>query len=1365
METSAVYIPMDRRIALAEGRELPERTRGAALFADISGFTPLTEMLAQVLGPKRGAEELTIYLNQVYDALVTELHRFGGSVLGFSGDAITCWFDGQSDSQASNESEISDVLPTLRATATALAMQSAMAQFFDLEITGGGRVSLGMKAAVATGPVRRFIVGDPQYTLLDVMAGKTLENLANGEHQANKGDVILDEVAADTLGDRLQITEWRTDEHTGERFAVVTGLNEDSQQLDNPWPPLSPDAFTSEQLRSWMIPAVYRLLRAGQGDFLAELRYASAMFLRFGGIDYDLDNEAPQKLDAFIRQVQKILARYDGSLLQLTVGDKGSYLYAAFGAPIAHEDDVDRASSATLDLQVLPEQLDFIEPLQIGITYGRMRVGAYGSASRRTYGVLGDSVNLSARLMQASQPGQILANDEVHSRAGAAFQWEDLAPIKVKGKSEPISVYRLLQVRYRQASSSVISRFPLPPVGRERVVSGMESVLDKLITGQGQVICLAGEAGMGKSHLSAHFLRQAGQKKARVVVGSCQSVTRSAAYTPWRQIFYSLLGLQDSTEDESIDTLTANLQADHPEWALRLPLLADLLGLPIADNPTTASLDSSLRQASLFSLLVEMLQTWAKEQPLVMMIDNAHWMDEASLALLQTLSQQVCETAPVLILLATRPDHAGEQPLFEDLASLSYYTEFTLPEMNEAEVAAVAERALDAPPSRLLLDIIQQTARGNPFYVGELLGAMRSGGQIAQTENREWNVSDELLEVLRRANFVLQAKGQWQLQDDVDFSTVKLGIPDSIHGLILSRLDRLPETHKMTLKVSSVIGYTIDLELLALSHPDNKPKPEIESEAAFMENEEVIHSEISDEKLYAFMHHTTQEVAYDTLLFTQRKQLHRAVAGALVKHQPDATAQIAYHAYAGEVWPVSLHYNLLAGGQARQLHATQQGIEFFQKAFDSAKHLPEEDTAQDRKQIHLALGELYVSTGQYDEAGKNLEEAITLAKSQKDHEVEAQSCRWYGRAYEQQGEYVDALSWLDKGFVALNGSTSPEEAELSLLAGLINVRQAKYDKALELCERSLQVGTALNDIAVQARTYNLLGIIDLRSSGSNANEKFEESLRQYEQIGNVYGQATCHNLIANGHFAKGELSLADLHYRQSLELFTQMGHVYSQVLGNNNLGGIAVRQGRLDAALGYYQQALRQLQQIHGSLWVFAWLHLNMGNALIHRNDLDAAALELQQALDYFERTQARDILPELYGLFAELHWRQNDLEAAERDGERSIEVARELTMPREEGHNLRIMGEIALSQKQIERADQFLQSSYAVLKEAGDEYETAKTQLAMSQLYLVQNKLDEGQSLLEQCSTTFERLQASLDIATVESLRASFSGNNSSTE
>ena len=196
MESPSAYIPIDRRQAMAIGQDLPERTQGAALFADISGFTPLTEMLARTLGAQRGAEELTVYLNLIYDALIAELHRFKGSVINFSGDAITCWFEGDDGR---------------RAIASALAMQQAMQQFASLEIERGGMVSLAIKAAVACGPVRRFVVGDPQYTVVDAMAGVTLEHLAAAEHEAEKGEVIADSAATEALGERLEISAvtWR----------------------------------------------------------------------------------------------------------------------------------------------------------------------------------------------------------------------------------------------------------------------------------------------------------------------------------------------------------------------------------------------------------------------------------------------------------------------------------------------------------------------------------------------------------------------------------------------------------------------------------------------------------------------------------------------------------------------------------------------------------------------------------------------------------------------------------------------------------------------------------------------------------------------------------------------------------------------------------------------------------------------------------------------------------------------------------------------------------------------------------------------------------------------------------------------------
>ena len=245
---------MDRRQALAKGLSLPDRADGAALFADISGFTVLTEALARDLGPQRGAEELTIHLSNVYDALICELDRYGGSVIGFAGDAITCWLDGDDG---------------LRATACALDMHRVMERFSAVTIPSGGVVSLGMKVAVAMGSARRFLIGDPQVQVRDVLAGSILDRLASAEHEARRGETLLDPITAEHLASQVQIREWRTSAE-GERFGVAGRLLAPARPV--PWNAAAAGNLDDQTVRPFLLPPVYERLRSGQGDFLAELR-------------------------------------------------------------------------------------------------------------------------------------------------------------------------------------------------------------------------------------------------------------------------------------------------------------------------------------------------------------------------------------------------------------------------------------------------------------------------------------------------------------------------------------------------------------------------------------------------------------------------------------------------------------------------------------------------------------------------------------------------------------------------------------------------------------------------------------------------------------------------------------------------------------------------------------------------------------------------------------------------------------------------------------------------------------------------------------------------------------------------------------
>jgi CheY-like chemotaxis protein/class 3 adenylate cyclase/predicted metal-dependent HD superfamily phosphohydrolase len=424
VEPLCVYLPMDRRQALVCGQALPDRTSGAALFADISGFTPLTAALAHELGLLRGAEELTRLLNEVYGVLIAEVHRYGGSVIGFSGDAVTCWLDGDSG---------------LRAVACGLAMQAAMAPFASIQTPAGTSVSLAIKVAVAAGPVRRFLVGDPSIQNVEVIAGRTLDRLAGAEQQAGGGQVVATADIVAQVGARIAVAAWREDPETGQRVAVVAGLAEPVPAL--PWPELPPDCLPDSLCRPWLWPAVVERMSSGTKQFLAELRPVVALFLHFGGIDYDADDGAGDKLDLFLRWAQAIVHCYQGTLVQLTVGDKGSYLYAAFGTPIAHQDDQVRAVQAALELRLPPPGLSFLTGIQMGLAEGRMRTGAYGSPTQRTYGALGDKTNLAARLMQVAG-GDILCDETVYQAARSHLGFRALPPIQVKGRAEPIAVYR-----------------------------------------------------------------------------------------------------------------------------------------------------------------------------------------------------------------------------------------------------------------------------------------------------------------------------------------------------------------------------------------------------------------------------------------------------------------------------------------------------------------------------------------------------------------------------------------------------------------------------------------------------------------------------------------------------------------------------------------------------------------------------------------------------------------------------------------------------------------------------------------------------------------------------------------------------------
>lgn len=702
IELLGTYLPMDRRQALATGDALPVDATGSVLLADISGFTPLTEALVVGLGPRRGAEELTKLLNTVYTGLVSRVHHFGGSVVCFIGDALISWF--------------SDDLG-VRALACGLQMQRAMKQFQAIAAPQGGRVSLAMKAAVAAGPVHRFLIGDPEIQLLDVLAGATVDRLAEAEHLAERGEVIASPEVARKVSGQLLIGAWRG------RFGVVEGLRANVEPA--PWPDHLSGDLTSERLRPYLLRPVHERVGGGQGEFLAELRPVSVLFLRFTGIDYDADEAAGEKLDAFTTWVQGVAGRYGAYVLLLTTADKGSHLYVVFGALEAHEDDRQRAVAAAMALRVPPSELSFISGVRIGVSHGRARVGAYGGESRRTYGALGGAVNLAARLMEAAPVGEIRCSESVYEFAKTQWAFDALPAVELKGMDRPQPVYR---PRGREETGTIGDERDL--IGRRAELEIIEKALKGAQAGPRRVLLMDGEAGIGKSRLVEEVRRLACEREFACLLGATDSIEQHTPYRAWRGLLLAFFDLDAGTDpSDQRGRVLERVAAIDPAYVDRAPLLNDILGLDLPESHVTSGYDPEVRQESLAALVGELLVHRTIVRPVVLIVEDAHWLDSLSWELVLSVARTLANR-PVLFVLTHRPYAEVVPTQYAALSAMGGVERLPLGSLPPEETVALAAARLGLKASALpeaVVSLLTERAGREPLLRGGAdRGAARS---------------------------------------------------------------------------------------------------------------------------------------------------------------------------------------------------------------------------------------------------------------------------------------------------------------------------------------------------------------------------------------------------------------------------------------------------------------------------------------------------------------------------------------------------------------------------------------------------------------------------------------------------------------
>ncbi|HKQ02404.1 MAG TPA: AAA family ATPase, partial [Actinomycetes bacterium] len=462
-------------------------------------------------------------------------------------------------------------------------------------------------------------------------------------------------------------------------------------------------------LRGYVPGAILARLDAGQTAWLSELRHVSVLFLGLPDLD-DITPGALGQANDLVCEVQEALYEYEGSVNKLGVDDKGTTLVAAFGLPpVAHEDDGVRAVRAALGIQAQLRRHRV--PYAIGIATGRAFCGSVGSDLRREYTMIGRVVNRGARLMQTALD-DVICDRATHQAAGAKLAFERLAPRRVKGVAEPVAVFRPRGLR---SSREAPGRSLVGRAQERRLLTGR---LAALRAGHGGVLFIEGEAGIGKSRLVDELVIQAAGQPVRMLVGAADAIRTTTPYHAWRGVFEVLFDLTEVSEPSVRRARVLEWLRGRPDLERLAPLLGDVLPLDLPQDELIGELQGQVRADNIRSLLIGALQAASEQQPLLLVVEDAHWCDSASWALARLVAQQI---PTALLVLALRP---LTEPIPEDyqrLRKASGAQQLHLDPLPADDISALVGQRLGVTSvSQPVADLIGEHAGGNPFFSEEL---------------------------------------------------------------------------------------------------------------------------------------------------------------------------------------------------------------------------------------------------------------------------------------------------------------------------------------------------------------------------------------------------------------------------------------------------------------------------------------------------------------------------------------------------------------------------------------------------------------------------------------------------------------------
>ncbi len=767
-----------------------------------------------------------------------------------------------------------------------------------------------------------------------------------------------------------------------------------------------------------------------------ERKHVTVLFADCAGFTALAEKLDPEDVHGIMERCFRVILdevhRYEGTVNQFT----GDGVMALFGAPVALEDAPRRAVLAALGIHRALESLgaDLREArgidfrMRIGIHTGLVVVGKIGDDLRMDYTAVGDTTNLAARLQTLARPGSILISGATRKLVEGFFELRDLGALEVKGKRRPVRAFEVLAESAAHGRIDVLADSELTPlVGRARELEALQDAFERAREGSGQVVFLVGEAGLGKSRLLHEFRRRLAAAPHLWIEGHCASYGRATAFLPIAEGMRRYFGIEDRDADaEAIAKVERGIEAFGEDLRWTLPFVRGMLSLATGD-PAVEAMDAVTRRSETFRALKALTLRSAETNPLVLLVEDLHWIDPASEEYLSFLSDAVAGTRALLIC-SHRP---GYRHPFGDR---SYHTRIAIRALTDAEMASMTTAMLgtsEIPGD--LRELIARKAEGNPFFVEEVTKSLLEEGALRREHGRI-ELSRDMADVI---------------------------IPDRIQDVIMARIDRLSDDRKHAIQLASVIGREFVLRLLErITELGDAVGPLVEELRGLeLVYEKAAHPELA----YMFKHALTHDVAYGSILIQRRKGLHRAIGSAIEELYADRLAEhtetLAHHFTLGEDWERALLYRERAVEKALASYANHAAAEHARRALEIARRLGERVPRQRLAHLEKVLGRALFFVSEFRASGDAYRRAAALSDEPSERATGLGSA---AMSYVWAHAYPEARAAIDEAIAIARAHNLPTAEGIALGAdwfihavhGELDVAQQRLDEARACAERA-----------------------------------------------------------------------------------------------------------------------------------------------------------------------------------------------------------------------------------------------------------------------------------------------------------------------